>query len=166
MHRIPLLKNSLLILLALLVSCGFHLRGQVTIPENLKKLRLTSQISDPIVQQLKITLQKYGIIVVNAGQKAPSQLTIESLDHNTAFATTSANTNTKQYNITYNLTFSLFSEEKPLLSHAVVSSSRTLTVNANRILGSDDEEITLKQEMQQELVQKLLTRVTATLKHT
>ena len=166
MHRVPLLKNSLLILLVLLVSCGFHLRGQVTIPENLKQLRLISQISDPIVQQLKITLQKYGIIVVNAGQKAPSQLTIESLDHNTAFATTSANTNTKQYNITYNLTFSLLSEEKPILSHAVVSSSRTLTVNANRILGSDDEEITLKQEMQQELVQKLLTRVTATLKHT
>jgi len=166
MHRVPFLKHSLLMLFVLLVGCGFHLRGQVTIPENLKKLMLTSQISDPIIQQLRVTLQKYGITVVDAGQKAPSQLTIESLAHNTAFTTTSANTNTKQYNITYNLVFSLFSEGKPILSHAAVSSSRVLTVNSNRILGSDDEEITLKQEIQQELVQKLLTRVTATLKNT
>ncbi|MBJ7554213.1 LPS assembly lipoprotein LptE [Marinomonas spartinae] len=68
---IPLNKTTRFLLLIVLsfsvVACGFHLRGQVAIPESLKRLVLTSDSGSPDFDTaLRIALTRAGVKVVDA----------------------------------------------------------------------------------------------------
>lgn len=145
-------------------ACGFHLRGKLDLPASLKSMYLSTQINDPFMQQLRHRINDYGIVLTNNAKSAFTQLTIINLSHHSSVSGISSSTNTRQYTLTYQLTFSFTIDNKLILSKQSIYSSRTLTVDANRILGSDDEEITLKQEMQQDILRQLMAQITAELK--
>lgn len=147
-----------------LVACGFHLRGHIEIPDSMRTAYVQSQVDDPFIQQVRTRLEQYGIEVTHTPEQASSLLSILNLSHHSSVSSVSSSTNTRQYTLVYVLSFDFFVQGKALLRHQAVRSSRTLTVDANRILGSDDEELTLKQEMQQDLLRKLMYRLTAAIK--
>lgn len=61
-------RFMLLIMLSLsVVACGFHLRGQVAIPETLKRLVLTSDSGSPAFDtSLRIALTRAGVTVLDS----------------------------------------------------------------------------------------------------
>jgi LPS-assembly lipoprotein len=77
-----LTQTTRLFLLALLtmtiVACGFHLRGDVTIPARLKTLTLTTESgSDSFDRSLKIALSKAGIVVVDQANATKDTLNLK-----------------------------------------------------------------------------------------
>lgn len=161
---IPVKFSLLSIILLSLIGCGFHLRGQMALPPAVKNISVISDVDDPFIQQIKQRLEQYSINVTDDEKLSASVLTINNLTHRSSVSSVSSSTNTRQYYLSYQLFFSLTVNKKILLNNQSVTSSRTLTVDANRILGSDDEEITLKQEMQQDLLRKLMQRLSAQFK--
>ena len=60
----------------------------------------------------------------------------------------------------YQVTFKLQAANgKELISSTHVSATRQITINSNRILGSSDEENTLKHEMRKDTVIQIMERL-------
>lgn len=72
-------RYFLLVLLAMsLVACGFQLRGNVTVPDRLKVITLTSESgSDSFDRSLRLALSKAGIVVIDRASAMPGTLNLK-----------------------------------------------------------------------------------------
>lgn len=109
---------------------------------------------------LKEQLEAYHIVVVPDPTQADYLLIVEG-DHNTQQLTSvSASTTPRQYQLFYTVRFRLVKNKGPVIIPSTqLGVSRQLTVNNDRILGSDFEESTLYHEMRRDAVMQMIIRL-------
>lgn len=157
-------KNCLLlIILLLLSSCGFHLRGLAEIPDWLNNIAVVvdsgSRELEPLLDE---QLKSYHVNVFASKAKAQYWLVIENDSFQKQITNVSASTTPRQYLLLYTVTFSLTKNSgETLLSSNTVSVTRQFTLNNDRILGSDYEEMTFKREMEREASNLIISRLSA-----
>ena len=139
-------KNGLLlIILLLLSSCGFHLRGLAEIPDWLNNIAVVvdsgSRELEPLLDE---QLKSYHVNVFASKAKAQYWLVIENDFFQKQITNVSASTTPRQY-----------------LLLNTVSVTRQFTLNNDRILGSDYEEMTFKREMEREASSLIISRLSA-----
>ena len=139
-------------------GCGFHLRTPTPLPPTLKEIYIDDTSPyDPFVQALQNTLEDAAIVVSDTPKTNITTLHIIQQSFSKKMGGISTSTNTRQYTLYYMVQFELISKEKTtLIAPTRLSTSKTLTINSNQILGSSAEEETLKREMQQTLAEQLL----------
>jgi len=146
----------------MLAACGFHLRGMLTLPESMKRMAVISNNNDsPLRQELVEALKVAGVTVVPVGESA---FILSLLDENftSTISGISASTNTRQYTMAYRVNYQLMGPNAAsIIPPSSLQTVRSLTVDANQILGSNSQEFTIKQEMRQELIQKILSRLSS-----
>ncbi|MDX1836836.1 hypothetical protein DIZ81_04035 [Legionella taurinensis] len=151
----------LLSLVSLLAACGFKLRGVAEMPRWLNHVAVVIQDAHrDLGPLLKEQLEAYNIVVVPNPAEAQYLLIVER-DHNQQQLTSvSASTTPRQYQLVYTVRFSLVKRKGPVMIRSTqVGVSRQLTVNNDRILGSDFEESTLYNEMRRDAVMQILIRL-------
>jgi LPS-assembly lipoprotein len=144
-----------------LYGCGFHLRGYVKMPSKLQEVSvITEAVNRDVAPMLEERLAAYHIHVADNPQHAQYWLILEQDKEEQHIVSVSSSTTPRQYQLNYQITFK-FQEAngKEIISSKNVSTTRILTVNSNRILGSDFEENTLKHEMRKEAVIQILDRI-------
>ena len=154
-------KFLLMIALLFLSSCGFHLRGFVDIPDWLNNIAIILESgSRELEPLLKAQLESYHVKVSPSQTKAPYWLVIESDSFQKQITNISASTTPRQYLLIYTVQFSLIKNKgETILSSNTVAVNRQFTLNNNRILGSDYEEMTFKREMERNAVSLILSRL-------
>lgn len=147
----------------MLSACGFHLRGNVPLPPGLSPIYIeTASPYDPFIQTLEETLTHRGIALAESPKDASTTLHIIRLNLAENLNSVSASTNTRQYTLVYSVEFELLGKKgQILLPQAALSTSSPVTVNSSQVLSTSSEEQTIKQEMQQRLVQQLMARLGA-----
>ncbi|MGQ3889516.1 LPS assembly lipoprotein LptE [Legionella sp. CNM-1927-20] len=148
----------LFLFIIFLTGCGFKLRGYVEMPTTLNNvailIRGTHQDLGPM---LKDSLQAYKIHVTDNVSQASYLLILERDAIQQQITSVSASTNPRQYLLIYTAQYSLLkSGGEKVITSRTVTSSRQLTVNNNRILGSDSEEVMLYHEMRQDAVRQII----------
>ncbi len=150
-------------ILCFLPACGFKLYSKEKLPPQLHTLYLQSD--NPYGQfetDLKHSFKTMGINFTDLQKQAPITLKIinTNFSHDNLNAVSSSQATV--YNFTYNVTFNLIdSHSKPIISSQTVKSDRTLTLNPNEVIDANPEVDTLKQEMQRELIFKILNRLSS-----
>ncbi len=144
-----------------LLGCGFHLRGFVTMPSGLHDMAIIVENANrDLAPMLKEQLNAYHILVPDDPERAHYWLIIESDQEDQHITSVSSSTTPRQYQMTYQVTFKLEAASgKEIIPSTHVTTTRQLTVNSNRILGSSDEENTLKHEMRKDAVIQILDRI-------
>lgn len=145
----------------LLTNCGFHLRGMVDMPPWFNYVSVVIQNAtrdlEPLLNE---QLKAYHIHVCDDPSKAKYWLIIEQDSMLQQITSVSSSTTPRQYQLTYKVYFKLQQANgKELIPSSSIVVTRQLTVNSNRILGSNAEEALLKQEMQRDAVIQLLDRL-------
>lgn len=144
-----------------LCACGFHLKGLIELPQWFNGVYVGGDnIPAPLLQLLRNQLEANGRRVQPQPRDAQYLLIIvnEHLDKN--ITSVSASTNPRQYELTYNLSYRLSNRQgRVLQGPATLKVTRFLTVNNDRILGSDFEEATIVSEMRRDVVSRLLQRI-------
>ncbi|KTD20763.1 hypothetical protein E3983_06955 [Legionella israelensis] len=147
----------------LLVACGFHLRGSVDLPKWLDNVFIINQGGD---RELTHTLEKYfdayKITISPSAEQATYWLVIKGAGHEQQITSIGSGSNPRQYELIYFVDFQLqTSKGKPIkpLSHFTVT--RQLTVNNDRILGSDEEANLLISEMRRDAAIQILNRLSS-----
>ncbi|MFC3907570.1 LPS assembly lipoprotein LptE [Legionella dresdenensis] len=145
----------------LLASCGFKLRGMVDMPPWLKNVAIVVQDAhkdlEPIIKK---QLQAYNIRVAASPVQSDYILILEKDSLQQQITGVGASTTPRQYLLVYTLQFSLLkNKEKPVISSNVITITRQLTVNNDRILGSDFEESTINREMRKDAAMQLMGRL-------
>ncbi len=156
--------NFVLLSMTLLLSaCGFHLRGKTPLPAQLQNLAISSDTPySDFSKQLKSTMRDMGITVDDNTAQAPYRLRIISAVNSEIVGSISSSTNTRIYTLYFTVNYQLLDKQgKIILPTQTVSSYRTLTVNANQVLGSSIESLTLQREMRSDVIEKIMYRLAA-----
>lgn len=138
-------------------SCGFHLRGMMEVPSWLHDVAISSDALDPeLIATLKSQLNNHKIRVHTNLADAPYWLIISNAHFQQRIISIGASTNPRQYQLL--LTVDLMLQTKKgdvLIPKRQIMVTRQLTVNNDRILGSNEEERVLMNEMRQDAVIQL-----------
>lgn len=151
-----------LILALLLSACGFHLRGMMDVPEWLANVSIiTKEGKDrELASILKSQLEGYKIQVNSDPSLAQYWLTINRSNYQQQIISIGASTNPRQYQLTLTVEFMLTARKGRVIKPArQVVVTRQLTVNNDRILGSNEEETIILGEMRQEAVVQMINRL-------
>lgn len=154
---------ALLLICLSLMGCGYHLRGNINFPQWFKTVSISgSPKSHVIIQMLESRLSGYGIRIFPRNRRdAAYTLTIQEELQREDISTVSSTTIPRQYQLNYLVRFTLSKSTNGdvLVPSTVIRISRQLTVNNNRILGSDNEELLLQEEMRNDAVTQIMSRL-------
>jgi len=148
---------------ALLIGCGFHLRGQTSLPPQLKRIYLQSETPFSLLTlQFQQTLKTMGVTIVEQRQAAPITLRLMA-DTFSQFATGTSTTNQlTTYTLNYTVSYQLLDQQgKALIEPRQVSINRSFTANNNQMLGSTNEQTLLQQDMRREAAMQILNQLNA-----
>jgi LPS-assembly lipoprotein len=150
-----------LILTLCLTGCGFHLRGTQNMPRWLNKIAIIVQNAQPDLKPLlRDQLQAYHIRVCEDPSVASYWLVIESDHVRQQIASISSSTTPRQYQLFYTVCYQLQQANGKIIQESKqITVTRLLTVNSDRILGSNDEEDRLKYEMRRDAVMQILDSI-------
>lgn len=158
-----LLSITRYILLVLVLNgCGFHLRGLYDLQSQIPSLSIIhdNAIHQDLEAMIKNQLRSYNVEVEDDIDAALYWLVIESDQLEQQINSISSSTTPRQYQLLYTVKFKLQhakgTEKIPTQSVIVV---RELTVNSNRILGSNDESAILEREMRHDAAVQIVNRL-------
>ncbi len=145
----------------LLTGCGFHLRGLIHLPPAFKKVSIIQQQVNPaLTRTLRLELEANHITPLDPPQKTRYTIILEKDNMEQELINVSASTAPRQYRLLYQLQFQVTRNDgKLILPSQLISVPRQVTINNDRILGSTYELHTIEQEMRQETVTQLLSRL-------
>jgi LPS-assembly lipoprotein len=153
--------SAVLILLFLLEACGFKLRGTAEIPKWLNHVALiTNDGNQTLFPALIRQLETNDIVISAEPSKAKYWLVLEHTNQSQQISGVAASTSPRQYQLLLSVDFTLKTPKGEIVkgpSHLVVM--RQLTVNNDRILGSDGETRLILDEMQRDLALQILNRL-------
>lgn len=154
-------RTIILPIILLLAGCGFHLRGMIDMPQWLDNVAIISQDANrDLSTQLKNQLQNYKIKVSADPALAKYWLIIQSSSFQRHITSVSSSTTPRQYQLIFTVAFMLQDLQGKEITHSSqIVVTRQITVNSDRILGSDDEESITKDEMIRDAVTQILSRL-------
>lgn len=141
---------SLILFCLGLIGCGFHLRGQFTIPQELTLLKIANCDNFDLFKRiLKRTLTTNGIQILPMNTTAPANiLTIteqQFTERNIAYGSdVQVNRALVQFIVKYQISNP---EGRELFPCGTIVVERELTINSNAILGTEDERNRINTEL-------------------
>jgi LPS-assembly lipoprotein len=136
----------------LLCGCGFHLEGRTLLPDSLKTtyVQATDQQSD-FVQSLRKVLLTSGAQLSADRDKASAVVYVLKDQVVRRTLSVSAQNQPNEYEVTYNVRFSVSAGDKELLAAQDVSATRSYSFNESLLLAKEHEESVLRQAMAHDL---------------
>lgn len=153
----------LLLAVFVLSSCGFHLRGSGQISTQLDVLHVTAiNAYGELVQKLESVLTRSGVAIERNKSLAPYSLRIISEKNTRRAATTTSRITVAEYELRLVVEIQLENRAGDLImAPSSLVTERVYTLDQANLLGSNEEEELLRQEMQDEIIEQIIRRVKA-----
>jgi len=142
----------------LLVSgCGFHLRGQIDVPESLMRMHVKG--SDvALVHDVEKSLKFSDIEIVEDGDNA-ALLDLSNTSYVKEVIGTNSSGIASNYKMTYTVNYVVYDANQEVLQTHRLNQSRSLAYDASAILVFEREEVFLIEDMRKELISQMLRRM-------
>ncbi len=160
-HSSFIIHLSSFLLCLSLTACGFHPRGDLTLPKYMSKTYIqgATPYSD-LETDLRRALDNAGAQVITVPQDATAQLRILHEEFGRRVLTVDVTGKAREYELFYTVDFAVDGADgKPLLSHQLQTLTRDFTFDETQLLGKANEEDLLHGEMRHEMVQRILRRI-------
>lgn len=150
-------------MLVLLASCGFHLRGQATIPEHLKVIYIQGvEMNKDLGSELKKSLTRNGVTVVSEIQKDSALLTIVEYKVDRRVLSVGSDAKVSEVELYGFVKFKVSDAQGQILSdEQKVEARRDFQFDANQVIGTTEEGSSIRKQLDQQLVQSMLRRLAA-----
>lgn len=149
----------------ILISCGFHLRGLYTnMPSWIKTASVldTQDLAQGRVKKLLIEqLENAHIELVEPNSTHNLLILLQKEDFSREPVGISSGTATRQYSLTYKLSFQIIvnkTKNNNIVDDNIIV-TRQVTMNHDRILGSEDEETQTIRDIRQDAVMQILYKI-------
>ena len=156
----------LLLLLGQLSACGFRLRGQVDVPEELKMVHIAGSAEfAPLTLELKKVLQRSGTRVLSSPAEAQSIITISNEVLKKRVLSVDAQGRAAEYELIYTLLFTITKADATVIvPQQKIDLSRDFRFDPNNVLAKDAEEAQIRKEMVSFAVRQMMRRIDSHLK--
>ena len=145
--------------LLLLTACGWHLRGVTPLPAEYKVLYVQGQQESALYHKLVQQLEFNKVLVTEFLEDAPMLMTLEEYEVDKRTLAVDSSGRVSEYELNGLLIVIL---ERQLTGEKVeleVTSRRTLANDINNIVATQTEETALRNQIDSDLVNKLLRRM-------
>jgi len=153
------IKNTFLLITVLFISaCGYHLRGSIDLPEELKRIYVQGA-SGQLNKIMKKTLKSSGGTIVDKVQQAGIVVAIvkEKMDRRVLSLSSTGRAN--EYQITYTLNFNLLDAKGNSLTELQhLEINRDYFNDQEQILAKNIEEQIIRDEIYRKAVQSIINR--------
>jgi LPS-assembly lipoprotein len=152
-------KFFFLIALILLTSaCGYHLRGNIEVREGLNSIYLQGA-SAPLRKTMRKTLRSSGGQLTENIEQAGLVIQVIKEKMDRRVLSLSSTGRASEYEIIYQLEFNLLDAERKALSKAQrIEITKDYFNNQEEVLGKDNEERVIRDEMYRRAVQSIVNR--------
>lgn len=156
------MRISLIILMFLLSSCGFHLRGHNVKEKSFPftSLYLKSAAPTPFIADLENSLELYKIKIAATAAGADLTLDIVSETSDKQILALSGAGQVLEYQLRYRVSLRAYDRQMmEWLPADEISLQRTLTYDPAQILAKEQEESLLYRDMRSDAVQQVMRRL-------
>lgn len=159
--RLPVLLGAFV---AILASCGFHLRGSTPLPADVYKMYVEAP-NPRLEEDLEFELQTGGAVIVPERKDAEAILVATSETFNRRVIAVDAETGkNREFEVAYTIGFKVTRADGTMLVKPQdLNLLRTLVLNEGELLGTLTEEQTLRKEMRADAARQILQRIQTTL---
>lgn len=152
-------KTIVVLMLSLIVSaCGFHLRGQLPLPEAVSVIYVDADRSD-FKQELEDYLRGAGARLVDEPSQAKAILQIADEYAEREALTLNTDGRATSYKLFYTVEYLLADEKQELLKQGIVQEQRQYSFDSGQAVRQESEENELLEEMYKELALKLVRQI-------
>jgi LPS-assembly lipoprotein len=148
----------------LLTACGYHLRGAIDLPSEMKTIYLEGA-SAPLIEQFRKALGSSNVQLVNSRADAGTIITVSNEDTLKNASSLGVSGRANQYNLVYRLNYEITDKNNTqIVKSQPIEIRRDYFNDQQLILGKDNEEIVIRNEMYQQAVRTMINQVRADLK--
>lgn len=155
-----LVRISLIFCLLLSSACGFHLRGSVDVPEELRTVYVSGQNpGSAIVRNIKDSLRASGVTLTDKAADAPYTLFIKEEREEKRTISLNRVAAAAEFQIRRFVSYEIQDRLRRQLSgpHELIN-ERNFQNDINNVVGKRDEERLIREEMQRALAQQIIRR--------
>lgn len=152
------------VFLLMLAGCGFQLRGEASVPDALKTLYIQgiNTQQDTLGLQLKRAFVRNGITVVDDYQEGAAIFTVLENRYDRRVLSVGSNAKVREFELDAWVTFKVIDDKGNALSDVQrVEASRDYQFDRNQILAMDEQEQVLREDLNKQMVQSILRRLSA-----
>ncbi len=159
------MKLLLIAWLLLLTGCGFHLRGAVDLPEDMRRIALQGiPLNHPVARYMKQDLAFSRAALVTDPAKADVVLRILEIREERRVLSLDEHGKAIEFELIARIRFELLTpDNKVILPPQLVDLHRNYLNTQLQVIGKAQEESLLRQEMRREAVRTILRRIQSAL---
>jgi len=148
----------ILALCASLSACGFHLRGQLPVPESINIIAVKSEDKD-LERRLSDALSFSGATVVESEADALALLELKKVIYDRTVRTIDERGKVTGYVLEYKVNFDVTAASGESLRSSTVVTRRDFNFDPDLVLQAEIEEESLRQDMLIDLTQQILRQL-------
>jgi LPS-assembly lipoprotein len=154
------MREILIVVLIMCVAgCGFHLRGDATLPY--ATLYVSGPSGTSLTRALTRVLTSSKVKIVERQEDAEVSLIILSDTREKSILSLSGAGRAQEYELRERVSFRIVTAKEPDLPLNEIVTQRTISFNDAQILAKESEEALLYRDMENDTVQQLLRRLQA-----
>ncbi len=153
-------RGGLLWMVLVLAACGFHLRGNVALPQVMQDILVEGDRFSPLVRELGNVLRTSGARVVDSRKQASAVLVV--LGETSSRRTLSVGSTGKvaEYEVHHSVDYQLEDAQgQVLVEKQHLAAKRDYQFDENDVLGKATEEENLREEMQRDLALRIVQQL-------
>lgn len=152
--------TSILLTTLLLTACGWHLRGTIDLPANLNSIYVASNDSySTLSRDLGKAITGNGIALAKSPKEADFTITLLDEREKRRAVSLGGNALAAEYEITVEADYRIERRDALALSQETARAARSYDYNRNEVLGKNEEENIIREELRGELIQHILRRL-------
>ncbi|GAB6141016.1 hypothetical protein JCM14076_17450 [Methylosoma difficile] len=154
-------KITLFVAVLMLTACGYHLRGEVDLPENLKNVYLDGA-SAPLREHFRKILKASSSRLLDRPENAGLVIHIVTEKSDQRALSLSSRGRSNELELSYRIDYELANAADGLMTpRQPLEIKRQYFNNQQDILAKSNEETVIRQEMYQQAVQTIVNRARA-----
>jgi LPS-assembly lipoprotein len=137
-----------------LSACGFHLRGDLTVPEELREVKIKGDTKSPVIRHVNRLLQTNAIRI---SEEAINQIEFLGERHGRRAITLNSRAKTAEYELRSEIRYQVTGKDRQILfGPETLLVERIYTFDENSVNAKEAEESLLRKEMQQSLARQVV----------
>lgn len=143
---------------ALVAGCGFHLRGSIPLPEQLKVIAVNSQDAE-LREEMVSALEAAEAEVVEDAEAARAVLDLHQVNFQRRVRTIDTRGKVTGYTLRYDVRYRVVDEQGEELRGTRLALQRDYNFDPNDVLQAEEEEESLREDMLDELSQRIMRQL-------
>ncbi|HSE11567.1 MAG TPA: LPS assembly lipoprotein LptE [Rudaea sp.] len=145
----------------LLSACGYHLRGEATLPPGMERVHVDSSDQfGPLKRNVEKALERSGAKIEPAAGDGIAEVTLGAVSLAPIVRSVSANARVNEFTMLYHLELEITDGSgKVVLPKQVIEQSRVFTFDQTQAIGTGAEQDEIKKEMERDMTQVVMRKV-------